>query len=248
MTAYHLESAAAWPDDVPPPPSGDSLPYDDGEPMESDLHRAQMHLSVELAKNLLSGGRGYATGNLALYFSATQARNQDFKAPDVMIFLDVEDRPRRSWVVWEEGGRVPDVVIELLSDSTRKTDLGPKKDTYAWLHVTEYFVWDPMTAELMGWRLDGARYSPLRTGQDGRLESKVLGVGLGPAEMRWGEGVSTFLRFFQPDGTPVPTRAEAEAQRAEAEAQRAEAEAQRADAAEAELARLKAELAALRGA
>jgi Uma2 family endonuclease len=222
----------AWPDDVPRPPSGDELPSEDDEPMESDLHRAQLHLTVDYSRQLLSNGRGYATGNLGFYFSAEQARGFTFRAPDVMLFLGAEDRLRKSWVVWEEGGKGPDVVIELLSDKTRKNDLGPKRDTYASLRIPEYFTWDPFSLELTGWRLEGSHYARLQPGPDGRLPSQTLGVSLGGLSMPWGPGRQTFLRFFSPDGSVVPTQAEAEAQRA--------------DTAERELALLRAELQALK--
>jgi Uma2 family endonuclease len=37
------------------------------------------------------------------------------------VVLDVPRRERKSWVVWEEE-KAPDVVIELLSESTAKKD------------------------------------------------------------------------------------------------------------------------------
>jgi hypothetical protein len=36
-------------------------------------------------------------------------------------------RERKSWVVWQEGMRFPDVITELLSDTTREVDKGEKK-------------------------------------------------------------------------------------------------------------------------
>jgi len=43
--------------------------------------------------------------------------------------LGVPKRERRSWVVWEEG-KAPDVVIELLSESTAEQDKNEKKLIY----------------------------------------------------------------------------------------------------------------------
>jgi Uma2 family endonuclease len=42
---------------------------------------------------------------------------------------DVTNQLRNSWVVWEEDGRYPNLIIELLSDSTSKTDRTLKKRT-----------------------------------------------------------------------------------------------------------------------
>lgn len=43
------------------------------------------------------------------------------------MVLGVPKRERRSWVVWEEESKMPDVIIELLSDSTRKIDKWEKR-------------------------------------------------------------------------------------------------------------------------
>lgn len=234
---------AEWPWGVPVPPSGDELPYDDGEPMETEAHGNQMDLTLDYARHWLRDRDAYVIGNMAFYYSATQARNLDFKAPDVMIFLGVERRVRKSWVVWEEDGKLPAVVIELLSESTRQADLGKKKSVYEWLGVPDYFVYDPLSAELRGWHNDGQRYTPLTPDEHGRLHSTALGVWLGVAEHTYAGVFAPWLRFFSDDGTLLPTHAEAEAQRADAAAQRAEAETQRAEAAERELAELKRRLA-----
>ena len=227
----------SWPWGVPVPPSSDELPSDDGEPMETELHGKQMDLTLDYGRWLLRDREAYVAGNMAFYFSATQAKKNDFKAPDLMFVLDVPRRVRKSWVIWEEGGRTPDVVIELLSESTAQVDLGRKKDLYAFLRVRDYFVFDPLTGELRGWTNASGHFEPLARDPDGRLPCAALGVTLGTLDATYADVRATWLRFFLPDGTLVPTSAEAEAQRAEAEAQRA-------DAAEQEVARLRALLAA----
>ena len=79
-----------------------------------------------------------------IYFSSTQAR-QDFRGPDFFTVLDGDgDRPRKGWMVWEEGGRYPDVIVELLSPSTAEMDKGAKKQIYERVFRTpDYFVFDP---------------------------------------------------------------------------------------------------------
>src|SRR5688500_6663555 len=44
------------------------------------------------------------------------------RGPVFFIVLNVVDRERKSWVAWQEGMRFPDVIIELLSDTTRAVD------------------------------------------------------------------------------------------------------------------------------
>ncbi len=241
MTQATDPTTDSWPWGVPVPPSSDELPCDDGEPMETELHRMQMNLTLDYGRRLLRDQDAYVAGNMAYYFSATQAKKNDFKAPDLMFILDVPRRVRKSWVVWEEDGRNPDVIIELLSETTAANDLGKKKDLYGrFLRIPEYYVFDPLTGELQGWRQRANGFAPIIPDAGGHLASEQLGVSLGVVEHTYIGAHSRWLRFFGPDGTLVPTHAEAEAQRAEAETQRA-------DAAESELALLRRKLAALEG-
>jgi Uma2 family endonuclease len=47
-------------------------------------------------------------------------------------------------VIWEEDGRYPDLIIELLSDSTANTDRHLKRDLYAErFYTTEHFYFSP---------------------------------------------------------------------------------------------------------
>ncbi len=232
--------------------------------METGDHRKQMNLLAELftmALERLGREDAFVAGNMALYYSALQARNNDFKAPDVFVVLDTDPDPsRKSWVVWEEDGRTPNIVVELLSETTEKNDRGPKFRVYERvLRVPDYFIYDPIDFRLEGWRLAGGTYRALEPDAHGRLYCEELGVWLG----RWHgfqlKRETTWLRLFDAQGQLIPTyheaaaahaeavtvraeaetaRAEAEAARAEAEAARAEAEAARARAAEARVAEL----------
>ncbi len=161
-----------------------------------------------------------------------------FRGPDVFWVGGVDpDRERQVWIAWEEGGRLPDVIVELLSPSTAKKDRTEKKDLYAQVFGTaEYFLFDPETQKLEGFRLAGRSYRPIPPDEHGRLWSEQWRVALGTWEGIVGARRAAWLRLFRPDDSLVPTLAEAERQLAEAERQRAEA-------AEAEVARLRALLA-----
>jgi Uma2 family endonuclease len=69
--------------------------------------------------------------NLTIYFSRQQLKNRDFRGPDFFLVKNTTREPRNSWVVWEEDGRYPDLIIELLSDSTANVDRTTKLDLYA---------------------------------------------------------------------------------------------------------------------
>jgi Uma2 family endonuclease len=233
----------------PRPPRGDDLPYDDGEPMESERHREQMNLLIDSLRHALREREDvYVGGNMAVYFSETQIRKNDFRAPDVFVVLDTERRERKRWVVWEENGRTPDVVIELLSPSTEDVDRGTKKSIYErLLRVPCYVLFDPFSARLEVLRLDLARrrYVPVAPDARGWVPCEPLGLSLGVVPSSWHGIEAPWLRWIDEHGEVLPStdeRAENEARRAENEARRAENEARRADQAEAELAKLREEL------
>lgn len=227
-----------------PPPSHE-LVCDDGEPMESARHRQQMHVLIDSLEHAWEGRSDfYVGGNMFLYFSEVQARHNDFRGPDVFIVTHTTRRERRAWVVWEEDGKTPDVIIELLSDRTEQVDRGDKMRIYArTLKVGEYFLFDPFSGVFEGYELDPLRgvYLPKNADSEGRLRCDQLGLYLA----KWRStlfGVETeWLRWLDEHGNllPMPSEhARAETERANAEAERANAEAERANRLEAELERL----------
>jgi Uma2 family endonuclease len=232
-------------------PSEDELPCDDGMPMETARHRMQMELLLR-GLELWSEARGdvVANGNQFLYFNTEHLRAQDFRGPDVYVATGVRPGERKSWVVWQEG-KAPDVVIELLSESTAAADKGEKMRIYRdQLRVPNYYWFDPFAPEdRAGFILQGNSYLPLLPDGAGRLPVPSLGLKLGLWQGRYLGLTTEWLRWTDEDGNWLAlreeseqARADSERQRAEAERQRAETERQRADAAEAELARLRAQL------
>ena len=219
---------------------GLDLPSEDGIPLETNWHRIQMNLLIDSVHHLWHDRQDYFVGgNMFIYFSAQQARNRDYRGPDFFVVKNTDGiSDRDSWIVWEERGRYPDVIVELASPSTIATDLGLKKRLYEQTFRTpEYFCYDPLARELFGWRLDNGSYVRLRPDGSGRLRSRELGVRLGTWEGRFQRIPEIWLRFYTNDGQLVLTPNEAEARRAETEARRAEA-------AEVELDRLRSLLAA----
>jgi len=244
------------------------LIFDDGEPLETNWHRIQINLLIDVVHQAMARrGRAdfFAGGNMFVYFSLEQAefvathspqQYRHFQGPDFFFVGGVDGTvDREAWVVWKEKGRYPDVIVELLSPSTARIDKTVKKDRYEALFRTpEYFWYDPFKDELAGWRLVGGRYEPVEPDEEGRLWSRELGLWLGRWRGRQTGKEAVWARFYEPDGALALTAAEAERQtagterrkaeaerkRAETERRRAEAERKRADAAQAELERLRA--------
>ncbi|MDQ2695022.1 MAG: Uma2 family endonuclease, partial [Pseudomonadota bacterium] len=194
----------------------DELPCDDGMPMETERHRLHMELLIEtLHPWLARRGDGYVGGNMFVYFTLEQVRGRYFRGPDVFVVLDVPPGERKSWVVWAEG-KGPDVVIELLSDSTARYDKDAKKNVYRdQLRVPEYYWFDPFNPDdLAGFVLRNGVYEPLPEA-DGRLISRCLDLAL----IRWPgiyKGVeAVWLRWALPSGELLPTGREAAQQQAD---------------------------------
>jgi Uma2 family endonuclease len=166
-------TAPTLPEGYLPPPT--DLPEEDGVPLETDWHRIEMNLLIELVTLHNEGREDYFVGgNMFIYFDAKQAVDRNFRGPDFFYVSDVPLNPSRgSWRVWNEQGRYPDVLIELTSPSTADLDRGVKKDEYERTFRTpEYFIYDPDTEKVQGWRLGAnLRYRAIKPNDKGWLWS-----------------------------------------------------------------------------
>ncbi len=216
---------------MPTLPTEDDLPCDDGEPMETLRHRLQMELLIHsLDPWARARGDCFVGGNMFLYFSSEQLRGKDFRGPDFFVALGVSPRERKSWVVWDEE-KGPDLIVELLSESTAHTDKTEKKRIYQdRLRVAEYFWYDPWNPDdFAGFTLTDGRYRPLLPRTPGRIPSPLLGLDLCWWDGHYGGVETRWVRWATVDGELLPTEAEAAiaaAETAKAAAELAEAAAQ----------------------
>jgi hypothetical protein len=141
-----------------------------------------------------------------IYFSQAQIKNQDFKGPDFFAVTGVCKKERKSWVVWEEE-KAPDVIIELLSESTANQDKTVKKEIYQnKMRVSEYFWYDPFDSEdFAGFTLNNGIYQSLPFNEQGWLVSQCLGLTLvrWPGKYRGVEAI--WLRWATLDGEVLST-------------------------------------------
>ncbi|MBD0264949.1 MAG: Uma2 family endonuclease, partial [Tolypothrix sp. Co-bin9] len=145
-------------------------------------------------------------------------KSEDFRGPDFFVVLGTERKTRKSWVVWEEYGKYPNVIVEILSESTANTDKDLKKKIYQdTFRTPDYFWFDPYTLEFAGFHLVDGEYQPLRPNPLGWLWSQQLGLYLGVYEGK--------LRFFTSEGQLVTTPEE----EAQSERQQKELAEQKAD-------------------
>lgn len=239
MTTENNLAVVDW---EPPMPPTDLI-FDDGEPLESNRHRIAMNVLIRSLQQAWADGNDYFTGgNMFIYYSSTQIRNRtavattggtpathclDFRGPDFFAVLNVDaDTSRQGWVVWEENGRYPDVIVELMSPSTAAIDKGIKKNLYEQtFRTSDYFVYDPFDPNsLQGWHLDdNQQYQPLTTNERGRLWCKRLSFWLGTWEGTIDRETAVWLRFYDVAGNLVLLPEEA----AQAQAEAAQAQAAR---------------------
>jgi Uma2 family endonuclease len=171
--------------------------------MESSLHYLQLLILVTCLEWYWRDRHDYFIGaNLTIYFSRQQLKNREFRGPDFFLVQEVSGHPRPSWVVWEEDGQYPDLIIELLSDSTARVDRTIKKQLYQdRFRTPEYFWFSPESLEFMGYRLVGHQYQEIPPTLQGWRWSEALNLYLGVEDSQ--------LRYFTADGLKLPTPQEA---------------------------------------
>ena len=240
-------------------PTESELPSSDGIPVETPRHCDAASLLLDSVRYFARDREDWwCAADIFLYFNLDMLKNRDFRGPDFFFVKGVPKRERDSYVVWEENGHYPNVVVEIASPTTVEKDYGIKKHIYETVFQTpEYFIVDLEMQTIDGWKLVFGEYRAIAP-VDGKLRCEQLGLDLGfyrhsILHSTIGEAEIALPRFFYYDGRLAPTLAEVERQkadaasrRADAERQKADAALQRADAAEAANAELLRELAALK--
>ena len=142
-------------------------------------------------------------GDMFLYYE--EGVLSSVVTPDVFVVTRTHKRHKRNiFQTWVEG-RVPDLVLEVMSPTSVRRDTVTKYALYRDLGVREYWLYDPteegfIEPRLRGYMLVGGEYQPIETREaDGRQVgvSEVLGLEL-HADAEW-------FRFFDPEsGEYVP--------------------------------------------
>lgn len=212
-------------------------PTSDGEPMgETPHHRLVMTDLIQAFENRYAGDPDVWVGGNC-FFCYREGDPEAAVAPDLLVVKGVPKiSDRRNYLLWAEG-RVPALIAEVTSRSTRRQD-EEKKNLYEWLGVEEYFRFDPfgeyLKPSLQGFRLENRVYRPIPAGIGGALESRATGVTWRPEGDR--------VRFIvTATGERILWHEEQVAARRAAEARAVEAEA-RVQALEEELERLRRKL------
>jgi Uma2 family endonuclease len=237
-------------------------PSSDGQPVaESDFQlRPLLYAVTTLQTYFEDRADVYVAGNMFIYYE--EGNPEAVVAPDVFVVLGTAKHDRASYMLWQEP-KGPDFVLEITSRSTRTRDQGPKRGTYAFLGVREYFQYDPthdyLVPALQGTRLVAGTYQAILPttlsdstlvlhsdvlGLDVRLEDDTLRFyepGTGQKLLSHAEIVQAYQAAEQARQAAEQARQAAEQARREAE-ERAEREEAARRAAETRLAELEARL------
>ena len=209
-------------------------PIDDDEPLAESEHQL---FPLTYAHGALTGWfendpTVWVGADMFLYYE--EGVPSSVVAPDVFVVTRTHKRHLRNiFQTWVEG-RVPELVLEIMSPTSVGNDLVTKYELYERLGVREYWMYDPTREGLLepvlrGYALVDGKYRRIEVRRvDERYVgvSDVLGLEL-HAEVEW-------FRFFDPSsGEYLPDnqenrRARIESERALAESERARAEFERA--------------------
>ncbi len=193
--------------------------------MEDRLHpiQAMVYLWEPLQKWMTQHGWQAALGHNAFVYYNPRGYPV---GPDFFVVNEGIERGQRSWVVWDEGGLYPSLIVELLSPSSDEKDHVKNFKIYQDIFRTpDYFIYDLRTLKLEAYHLIEGRYVRVLPDAKGLMRCASLPLKLGVTE--------PWLRWYTEDGLLLPINEElarAEQERAEAERERAEAERERAEA------------------
>jgi len=175
--------------------------------------------------------------DLNLYYDeyhTNRYKRPDWFAVPGISHLYENQEIRLSYVIWQEE-KVPFIVVELLSPSTEKDDLGKtrrkseepptKWEVYEQiLGVPYYAVFSRYTEKFRAFRLAGGKYHEMILPEK-RLWMPEIKLGLGVWSGTYEKTERLWLRFYDSDGKWISTKDEGKEQ----EKQRADREKQRAD-------------------
>jgi hypothetical protein len=156
------------------------------EPLAGQQHRDAIDSLYYSLRERLAGPGASVAAELRIYRDLAAVRRRDYREPDLLVALDRPDEQRLIYLLSDEG-KAPDFVLEVLSDTTYRNDLGEKRRWYRGIGVREYVVVD-LEGEYAGerrlqrWRLaeEGPEsVAPPDVGLEGEIvASTVLPYGL----------------------------------------------------------------------
>ena len=186
-------------------PTADELPESDETPVDSEIQETLPNLLKFILAAILADRSDWFFGiDMGVYY------NPDVPAvvPDAFLSLGVETMKsedlRSSYVLWEEKGIIPQLVLEVVSQ-TYRGEYTTKKDLYEDLGVLYYIVYNPIRKRkpsLEIYRLINGKYLPV-------IGSPVwmpeIGLGIGKEKHTYHGRHREWLFWYDEQGTRYPT-------------------------------------------
>ncbi len=184
-------------------------PIDDDEPLAESEHQLfpLTYAHAALRSWFADDPTTWVGADMFLYYE--EGVPSSVVAPDVFVVTQTHKRHLRNiFQTWVEG-RVPELVLEVMSRTSVENDLVTKYELYERLGVREYWLYDPTEEGVLQPRLRGhvlvaGEYHRIEVlEEDGKLvsTSEVLGLQL-HASAEW-------FRFFNPaSGEYLPDQEE----------------------------------------
>jgi Uma2 family endonuclease len=174
-------------------------PADDGIPMDDVQHAPIAVLLKQTLEAYLSSlhvPTFIATNNFVYYEKGDPKKNV---GPDFYVILGAREDPDRDcWRVWNEGGVLPSMILELVSKKNRKKDYVTNFKIYQdTLKTPNYFIYDNRRMRFDGFKLVNGMYQQLQPDKHGRFRCDALKLLLGLQD--------GWLRWYRLDGTLIPT-------------------------------------------
>jgi len=214
-------------------PSSAELPDSDETPVDNELQISVPSLLLEILVNIWGNRKDWFFGiNMGIYY----APKEPAIVPDAFLSLGVKyvagESGRSSYVLWEENGILPTLVLEVVSQ-TYNSEYEDKKTDYAELGILYYLVYAPTRLRckhkrLELYRLVNGEYI-LQPGDKFWLPE--IGLGIGREKANYRNFTREWLFWYDENGdrylTPDEVKEQQIAQKDEQIAQKDEQIAQR---------------------
>lgn len=131
------------------------------------------------------------------YVNAYPVRLNEQTAREPDVFFLLNEHADRAHATFVEGAA--DLVVEVVSPSTRAVDRGVKYYEYEQAGVPEYWLVDPLRERVEAYRLgEGGVYEPVALGEPPVLRSEVALPGMWiPAEWLWRNPLPRMPEVFE---------------------------------------------------
>lgn len=141
--------------------------------------------------------QAFVGANSFVYYDPTNVRSGVI-GPDMYVVNGGAQSGQSKWVVWEEGGLMPSLAVELLSPKTEANDRGKKFCIYRdILQTQDYILFDTRSKRFEGFRLAQGAYvtSPMLSNPNELLGSQWIACTSLPL---WIGIYKGWLRWFDP--------------------------------------------------